>query len=157
VPHSAIRLRPIQPADFESLYFIDQACFPRGIAYGRTELKYYLQSKGSFCQVAEVAGAVGGFIMTEQSAEIAHIITLDVLETHRRRNIGSLLLESAEKAAAGKGARFMYLETATTNKPAIALWKKHGYRESGRIKDYYGRGLDAFHMHKLLRDAPEEK
>lgn len=148
---SAIRLRPYQPSDFEALYRIDQACFPRGIAYGRTELKFHLQSQGSFRLIADIAGSVAGFIITEQSAEFAHIITLDVQESHRRRNVGSLLLSAAELAAAAHGSRLMYLETATTNKPAIALWKKHGYRESGRIKDYYGRGLDAFQMHKLLQ------
>ncbi|MGH9678986.1 MAG: GNAT family N-acetyltransferase, partial [Candidatus Acidiferrales bacterium] len=49
-----------------------------------------------------------------------------------------------------RGARLMYLETATTNKAAIALWKQHGYRETGRIKDYYGCGLDAFEMQKIV-------
>jgi ribosomal-protein-alanine N-acetyltransferase len=137
---------------------MDQACFPRGIAYGSAEMKLYVQASGSFCMIAEVAGAIAGFIVTERTAEISHIITLDVLESHRRRNIGSRLLESAETAAAAQGARLMYLETATTNKAAIALWKKHGYRESGsRLKNYYGRGLDAFHMHKLLEPKSQVK
>ncbi len=92
-------------------------------------MKYYLRSKGARCLIAEVDGEVAGFILTEQSAEFAHIITLDVLETYRRRNIGSRLLRAAEQAAAEQGAPRMVLETATTNKPAIALWKKHGYRE----------------------------
>jgi ribosomal protein S18 acetylase RimI-like enzyme len=48
--------------------------------------------------------------------------------------------------------RQMYLETATTNKPAIAFWKKHGYRELGTIKNYYGGGLDAFEMRKSLTE-----
>jgi ribosomal protein S18 acetylase RimI-like enzyme len=49
----------------------------------------------------------------------------------------------------------MYLETATTNKAAIALWKKHGYREFGTIENYYGRGQHAFEMEKALRRLPE--
>ncbi len=50
----------------------------------------------------------------------------------------------------------MYLETATTNKAAIALWKKHGYREFATIENYYGRGLDAFEMEKCTcADTPE--
>jgi len=155
VKSTVIRLRPYQPSDFESLYRIDQACFPREIAYGSTEMKFYLRAKDSLCLIAEVEGSVAGFIMTEQSSELAHVITLDVQEPYRRRNIGSRLLEAAEQTAAAQGARLMYLETATTNKAAIALWKKHGYRELGRIKDYYGRGLDAFNMHKLLYDVPE--
>ena len=88
--------------------------------------------------------------MTEQSAEIGHVVTLDVLEIYRRRKIGSLLLESAERNAALHGGKLMVLETATTNKAAIALWKKYGYRQFVTIKNYYGRGLDAFRMHKVL-------
>ena len=147
---SAFRLRPYKPSDFETLFRIDQACFSLGIAYGRPELKFYLRSQGSFCLVGESEGSVGGFIMTEQSAELAHVITLDVVEACRRRGFGSQLLEAAEQAAAARGARFMYLETATSNKPAIALWKKHGYRETAKIKDYYGRGQNAFEMQKQL-------
>ena len=147
---SECRLRPYQPCDFDSLYRIDQACFPPGIAYGRTEMKYYLRAKGSFCAVAEACGEIAGFILIEQSAKRAHIITLDVLEACRRRNIGSRLLDAAEQAAIERGAPRMVLETATTNKPAIALWKKHGYRENVTIADYYGPGLDAFEMEKRL-------
>jgi ribosomal-protein-alanine N-acetyltransferase len=156
VESPAIRLRLYQPSDFEIVYRIDQACFPPGIAYGRPEMKYYLRSKGSHCLIAEVDGEVAGFILTEQSPKLAHIITLDVSEAYRRRNIGSLLLDAAEQAATVKGAPRMVLETATTNKPAIALWKKHGYREIGTIVGYYGPGLDAFEMQKTLRQSTED-
>ena len=152
---SAFRLRPYQNSDFETLFRVDQSCFPRGIAYSRWQMKFYLRSEGARCLVAEADGEVAGFILTEQTAEFAHIITLDVLESYRRRNIGSALLQAAEQAAARLGAPRMVLETATTNKPAIALWKKHGYREFGTIADYYGPGLDAYEMHKSLRHSPE--
>jgi [ribosomal protein S18]-alanine N-acetyltransferase len=155
VASSAIQLRPYQPADFETLYRIDQACFPKGIAYGRTELKFYLRSEGSHCLLAEVSGDVAGFILTDQSAELGHVVTLDVLDAHRRQKLGSLLLEAAERESASRGARLMVLETATTNKPAVAFWKKHGYREFGTIANYYGRGLDAFRMHKALAIGEE--
>ena len=51
----------------------------------------------------------------------------------------------------------MVLETATTNKAAIAFWEKHGYRQFATIDNYYGPGLDAFGMEKLLSPAPEER
>jgi ribosomal-protein-alanine N-acetyltransferase len=153
VESSAIRLRAYLQSDLEIVYRIDQACFPPGIAYGRPEMKFYLRSKGSHCLIAEVDGEVAGFILTEQSPKLAHVITLDVLEAYRRRNIGSLLLDAAEQAATKQGAPCMVLETATTNKPAIALWKKHGYREIETIAGYYGPGLDAFEMRKILRQS----
>jgi ribosomal-protein-alanine N-acetyltransferase len=150
VPDSGLILRPYQPSDFEALHAMDQVCFPKTIAYGRREMKSYLQSEGSHCIVAEIPGTVAGFILTERDAEIAHIITLDVLESFRRQSVGSLLLQAAEREAASQGVTSMYLETATTNKAAIALWKKHGYRETATIENYYGRGRNAFEMRKRL-------
>ena len=118
-------------------------------------MKSYLQSEGSRCIVAEIPETVAGFILTEHAAEIAHIITLDVLESFRRQSVGSRLLEAAEQEAASLGVTRMYLETATMNKAAIALWKKHGYRETATIENYYGRGQNAFEMQKSLRRLPE--
>jgi ribosomal-protein-alanine N-acetyltransferase len=151
VSASALILRPYRPSDFEELHAIDQLCFPKTTAYGRGEMKMYLQSEGAHCIVAEIAGTTAGFILTDRSSEFAHVITLDVLEAFRRQSVGSRLLEAAEQEAAARGTAIMYLETATTNKAAIALWKKHGYRESGTIKNYYGRGQNAFVMLKRLR------
>jgi [ribosomal protein S18]-alanine N-acetyltransferase len=148
-------LRPYQPSDFDALVSIDQACFPKTIAYGRREMKSYLLAEGSHCIVAQTSEAIAGFILTERSLQLAHIITLDVLPPYRRQSVGSLLLQAAEVEAARRGAAIMYLETATINKAAIALWKKHGYRESGMIENYYGRGQHAFEMEKALRRLPE--
>ncbi len=160
MPVSGLNLRPYQPSDFEALLVMDQACFPKTIAYGRREMKGYLQSEGSSCIVAEMAGPnvsspeisrmIAGFILTERSSEFVHVITLDVLEPYRRQSVGSSLLNAAEREASAGGAAIMYLETATTNKAAIALWKKHGYRESGTIENYYGPGKHAFEMLKRL-------
>ena len=147
---SAPSLRPYRPADFETLYQIDQACFPKGIAYGHAELRIYLHSPGAHCLLADVAGITAGFILTERSRRVAHIITLDVLERHRRQKIGSLLLAAAEQDAVSHGATQIVLETATTNQAAIAFWQQHGYREFGTVENYYGLGLDAFEMRKRL-------
>jgi ribosomal protein S18 acetylase RimI-like enzyme len=157
VPSSGINLRPYRSSDFETLFTIDQSCFPKTIAYGRGELKRYLQSDGAHCIVAEFPAAIAGFILTQRSAEIAHIITLDVLESHRRQAVGSSLLQAAEKEAASHGVTLMYLETATTNKAAIALWKRHGYRETATIENFYGRGQHAFEMQKLLERKSKVK
>jgi ribosomal-protein-alanine N-acetyltransferase len=152
-------LRPYRPADFETLLAIDQNCFSKTIAYGPREMRAYLHGPASHCIVAQVStkdtpgkspGTVAGFILTERDAEFAHIITLDVSEKFRRHSVGSLLLQAAELEAHARGAHTMYLETATTNKAAIALWKKHGYRENGTIENYYGRGQHAFEMQKQL-------
>jgi [ribosomal protein S18]-alanine N-acetyltransferase len=150
VASSPAQLRSYFPSDFETLYRIDQVCFPEGIAYGRFEMKVYLRAKGCYCLLAEAGGNVAGFILTELAPDEGHIITLDVLETYRRQGIGSLLLAAGEKEGASRGGKRMVLETATTNKAAIALWRKHGYREIATIQNYYGRGLNALKMAKQI-------
>ena len=76
------KLRDYSPADFETLYEIDQACYPRGIAYSRTMLRWYLKQRGSFCVVAEAdaepeSGAAGsiiaGFIIAQSNGDTGYM------------------------------------------------------------------------------------
>lgn len=47
-------VRDFQNADFDTLWRIDQECFPPGISYSRTELKIYLRRRGAFGLVAAI-------------------------------------------------------------------------------------------------------
>ena len=105
---------------------------------------------GAFCVLAWADETVAGFIITHRRRTVAHIITIDVLEDFRRMHIGTQLLVAAENESVLHGATRMDLETATTNKAAIALWKKRGYREIGTVKNYFGKGLDAYELQKNL-------
>jgi len=93
---------------------------------------------------------IAGFIIAAQQKRHGHIVTIDVVEAHRRAGVGASLLRRAEARLRKRGAREMWLETATHNESAIAFWQKHGYRTRGRIRNYYPGGLDAFSMSKPL-------
>ena len=45
-------IRDFEPEDFETLWRMDQACFPAGIAYSKQELKAYIRHRGAFTLVA---------------------------------------------------------------------------------------------------------
>ncbi len=145
-----IKLRGYGTDDLETLYAIDQACYPPGIAYSRRTLRWFLKQPGADCLVGEVQGVLTGFILTEHDGALGHIVTLDVLQDYRRRGFGSALLEAAERRLAGCRVRRADLETATENEAAVAFWLRHGYRTRGLLKGYYGRGQDAFAMSKSL-------
>lgn len=151
------RLRNYVSADFETLYQIDQECYAPGIAYSKRTLRWFLRLRGAECLVAEVGAEIAGFILTERDEVLGHIITLDVLAEHRRRGIGSALLEQAEQNLAARGVTRVVLETATDNASAIAFWQRHGYRTRGVLKSYYLDRVDAYWMDKSLgqdrRDA----
>ena len=151
------RLRDYRPADFEILYEIDQACYVRGIAYSRRMLRWYLNQRGSHCVVAQATGpdtlALLGFLIAHARGGGGYIVTIDVLEAHRRSGIGTALLLEIESRLAKTGVRHIGLQTATNNEAGVAFWLRHGYRSSGVTRGYYLGRIDAYEMFKELRET----
>ena len=149
----ALLLRSYDPRDFATLHRLDQACFPAGIAYSKTMLRYFLKLPSADCLLATEDSRITGFILTEENPPLAHVITLDVAESHRRRGAGSSLLAESERNLALRGVRTILLETATENEAAIAFWQRHGYRIEAVLKRYYLGRVDAYEMRKILPPA----
>jgi len=143
-------LRPYDPGDFAALYRLDQGCFPAGISYSKTTLRYFLSLRSADCVVAMQDARIAGFILTEENPPLAHIITLDVGEKFRRHGIGSALLSESERNLALRGVRHVLLETAADNEAGVAFWKHHGYVVAATLKRYYLGRLDAYEMRKIL-------
>jgi transitional endoplasmic reticulum ATPase len=114
-------LRDYEPADFDTLYEIDRACYPVEIAYSKRELRDYLRILGAECVVAETANAIAGFCISAYQNTRGYIVTIDVLGQFRRAGIGSALLCEVERRLASIGVREIRLETATDNESATAF------------------------------------
>jgi ribosomal-protein-alanine N-acetyltransferase len=145
--------RAYEPHDFAALHRLDQSCFPQGIAYSKTTLRYFLMLSSADCVVAVEGKKIVGFILSEENPPLAHVITLDVAAGHRRRGIGSTLLAENEKNLAFRGVRHVLLETSIENEAAVAFWQRHGYRIEAVLKRYYLGRLDAYEMRKILPSA----
>jgi ribosomal-protein-alanine N-acetyltransferase len=153
-------IRELQPGDFETLWRIDQDCFPPGISYSRTELKTYMRRRGSFTLVAagespatagipSDLGVVAGFIVAEADNRASgHIVTIDVIKTARRSGVGSLLLQTAEDRLRAAGCRSVELETAVDNLSAFSFYKRHAYSVIKTFPRYYSNGVDALVLQK---------
>jgi ribosomal-protein-alanine N-acetyltransferase len=150
----AMPLRSYDPADFETLYAIDQACYPRGIAYSRSTLREFLNYPGADCLVAQASegdpSSIAGFLIAESAGADARIITIDVLEKHRRAGVGSALLLAIEQRLAAAGVLRIEMETATSNVAGVAFWEHHGYRTTRVLRGYYLGRIDAWKMRKNL-------
>lgn len=150
-------LRSYEPHDFPALHKLDQSCFPAGISYSKTTLRYFLTLPSADCTVVEENARIIGFILSEENPPLAHIITLDVDAKHRRHGVGTALLEKQETSLASRGVRFILLETATDNEAAVAFWKRHGYRIEATLKRYYLGRTDAYEMRKILPATSKSK
>ena len=153
-----ITLRPYRPQDFDTLWSIDQTCFPAGIAYSRRELTGFMRLSGTFTLVAEMAAShsaeanqIAGFIIARCRRNAAgHVITIDVSSAARRSGVGSKLLTAAENRLHTAGCERVYLETAVDNVPALAFYKRHQYFVTKTVPGYYCNGVDAFVLEKDL-------
>jgi len=151
------RLREFRPEDFDTLWKIDQQCFPPGIAYSRFELKLYIKRRTSFTLVAESDSdrSIVGFLVAEANRRhLGHIVTIDVLPHARRAGVGSKLLSAAESRLAAAGCAAVMLETAVDNTSAISFYKRQGYFLVKTIAHYYSNGVDALLLQKTFEDAP---
>ena len=107
--------------------------------------------------VAEVEGRmVGQVFVSPRAGRLRHVgnLGISVKKGHRNIGIGYELLMEAEPHAEKLGVEVIYLEVFDSNKNAIHLYSKLGYREVGRIPNgalFKGQYIDSVSMVKELK------
>lgn len=101
-----------------------------------------------------------GFALGRTVADEAELLTLAVTPDRRRRGIGAHLLGRFLIAARERGAARVFLEVAADNDAALALYRQHGFFETGRRRGYYRDSLadavDAIVMCRNTTLGPDE-
>lgn len=150
-------VRDYRCEDFDTLWAIDQSCFPPGISYSQYELRSYVRRPDAFTLVAESAHEpeqrgreILGFLVAESSRKVGHIITIDVRSEARRHRIGSALLDVAESRLGAANCRLVRLETGVDNVSALAFYKRRGFDVIKTIPRYYSNHVDALLLEKDL-------
>jgi ribosomal-protein-alanine N-acetyltransferase len=78
-----------------------------------------------------------GFALARVAADEAEILTIAVHGAFRNRGIGRALLIDSLSRLAATHVQSLFLEVERTNLPAIALYKRAGFREVGQRRGYY--------------------
>jgi len=78
-----------------------------------------------------------GFVGVWLLAEEAHIVTIAVRESHRRRGIGELLVIAAIELAQQNDLSALTLECRVSNTVALNLYEKYGFKQVGVRPRYY--------------------
>jgi ribosomal-protein-alanine N-acetyltransferase len=100
--------------------------------------------------LARIRDEIVGYACRWLHADAVEIQNVAVHPDWRRRSIGRQLVEAllAEARAAGVGRAL--LEVRSTNRPALSLYHKLGFRETGTRPGYYSDGEDAVLMERDL-------
>ena len=124
-----------ESADYDALSRLHGAAFAE--SWSGQSIHGLLGTPGTFAVTATARGDLLGFAMARIAADEAEILTLAVLEAARRQGVGAALVEAAGRHAFDKAVRSMFLEVATANRAARALYTKLGFLEVGRRQGYY--------------------
>jgi ribosomal-protein-alanine acetyltransferase len=99
----------------------------------------------------EGGGTVLGFACAFAVADEVELQSLAVERSARGRGLGALLLEALLEWAGRQGYRSLHLEVRAGNAPALALYRRFGFAQTGTRRGYYqDNGEDAL---LLARDV----
>lgn len=121
--------------------------------WSAADIAALLGSPGVFALRARLGAAPAGFILCRIAADEAEVLTLAVAPALRRRGVAGALLDAAMAAALTVDVASVFLEVATDNPGAEALYRKRGFQQVGLRPRYFshrGVAVDAFIMRRHL-------
>jgi ribosomal protein S18 acetylase RimI-like enzyme len=132
-----VRLRALQdtPNAFGSTYakecqLSDVDWIKRAIRWnGETGIGFLALDGGVPCGIA-------GSVLDQADVTRAHLLSMWTAPAHRRRGIGSRLVNEIVGWARQRGVRVLQLMVTSHNEPAISLYEHLGFIRTGRTEPY---------------------
>jgi [ribosomal protein S18]-alanine N-acetyltransferase len=134
-----LHIEPAIADDADDLARLHAAGFYRG--WPREDFVGYLSESNSPTYVITDGARrkIAGFAMLRLAGDEAELITIAIDPKVRGRGMGDALMRAMFDDLLRSSARRMLLEVAEDNPAALALYRKHGFREIGRRAGYYAR------------------
>ncbi len=144
----AVRIRNFQPADFEQIMKIERDSFVT--RNPELYVRLYEMNPNGFI-VADDDGVIAGYIMIVLAEDMSgRLFSIAVKNGYRQRGIAARLVESSYNLLRANNIEVLKLEVRESNKAAINLYKKLGFRTTGIGLGYYENGENAVRMVKNI-------
>ena len=144
-------IRPLHSDRAESCAAIHAQSFAH--PWSHAEFETLLSSKMTIGGAAIDAASdeLKGFALSRVAADEAEILTIAVHGLHRGRGIGRALMIDTLSRLAALHVRSLFLEVEQTNRAAIALYSRMGFREVGQRRGYYQKQRESAATALVLR------
>lgn len=148
---TALRIVPAGAAEAAVLSALYEAAFNE--AWAPDQLAQLLAGPGVFALIAlDEAGEPAGYALGRVAADEAELLSIALLPGRRRQGGGRLLLDALIECCLAAGAATLFLEVATDNAAALALYRGAGFAEAGIRKGYYKVGAATVDAIVMKRD-----
>jgi ribosomal-protein-alanine N-acetyltransferase len=135
-----LNLRPMGESDVDAVVKIQVAC--REIAQWTARDYATLPATGMMAWVAELEGAIAGFLVARRVGSDLEILNLAVRRDARRRGIGHALIQFTFEWGKQFDAKSAFLEVRASNRSALQFYKRHRFEETGRRPLYYSNPVE---------------
>ena len=135
----SILVRDLALGELEVVAEIYGVCFEE--LYPEPVTASLLRTPGAWCQLAidTEAGIPLGFVIGRVISDESEILSVGTDPASRRKGVATALMNAASERAISLGAKNLYLEVGEDNPGAVALYKRLGFRATGRRPNYYRR------------------
>ena len=131
-----IRIVNAAPRHLEALEQLERSCF--SMPWTREMLLGQMPDDShEFLAAEDESGELLGYVGMMTVLDEGYISNVAVAPEQRRRGIADALIRTLLDRAAMRELSFVTLEVREHNKPAIALYRKHGFVPVGLRKNYY--------------------
>jgi [ribosomal protein S18]-alanine N-acetyltransferase len=138
-----VRLRRLTYADLPSVLAIERRSFQAPWSLAMFVLE--LSKPSGVCLAATDDQGLVGYLICSRYADVWHLMNVAITPEHRRRGIATRLIEAMFDEA-GREGRYT-LEVRASNRGAIAMYERFGFRAAGHRRRYYhDNGEDALIM-----------
>jgi len=150
-PNNVTEIIPASILDLGALRHLEQVCFPLD-AWPMLDLIAVLSFPGVIRLKAIEHGKMVGFVAGDPrpNEKIGWIATIGVLPEKRGQGIGQALLEACERQMSQPRIR---LSVRQSNRAAIRMYERSGYRAVDHWLRYYNDGEDALVMEKYMNES----
>ncbi len=128
-------IRKMTGRDLDEIMQIELESF--SLPWSRQSYENELSNQYATYMVADCEGDVAAYGGIWVVADEAHITNVAVAPQHRRKGMGTRVLQALVEAARQKRASRIYLEVRVSNDAARKLYSGQGFKPAGRRPAYY--------------------
>lgn len=149
-------IRDARSEDADSLVELEAASFDAD-RVSKSSFRRLAPRPTAALRVASAGGRIEGYalLLFRARSGVARLYSIAVDEQARGKGLAQALMRDMEAIARRRGCDRLRLEVRSDNDPAIRLYRRLGYRQFGRYRDYYADGTDALRFERSLGDRPD--
>jgi ribosomal-protein-alanine N-acetyltransferase len=139
-----VDIRDLTYADLPRVIAVERRAFPTPWSLAMFVLE--LSKSSGVCLAAVHDGRLVGYLICSRYDTVWHVMNVAVDIDHQHKGVASALLAELYERVGDDGARFT-LEVRRSNRVAIHLYEREGFRAAGLRRRYYqDNGEDALVM-----------